>query len=140
MTNQDADTDSDRLDESWRLPNNAELAVLERLLAAEGPGIDRLRQQLPGLRVRPLDQDGCLELKVENKLRTDVAFAVPVEATFSVSGGPFDPFSANAHVLLHIKDGLLHELEFYTDDPGDHNRLPAPDEMHIFTPYQSGNE
>ena len=39
------------------------------------------------------------------------------------------------HVLLHVKDGVMHELEVFKDDGSPIQNPPAERDMVLFTPY-----
>lgn len=53
----------------------------------------------------------------------------PVNAnTADRDGTPID-------VLLHVRDGFLHELEIYRVDNGNVVALPAPEGWELFLPY-----
>jgi hypothetical protein len=101
--------------EDSRPPTKLELSLLERMLAVDFAGNEELREQLSGLRVKTIDEDGGLSLfpqpadpwkSGENILERDV----PVEGEFLDSDG------GEVFVLLHVVRGFLHELEFYRGD------------------------
>jgi hypothetical protein len=61
-------------------------------------------------RGRVIDADGSLELSVADVPRADVVERIPVEAEAEdIDGVTF-------HVLLHVVDGYINELEIYRND------------------------
>lgn len=95
------------------------------LLGADFPGNTALREQLSKARVRRIDEDGSLEISVEETPRAQVVGRVPVEAeTEDIDGVPI-------HVSLHVVDGLMNELEFYREDSLPVKRPPAPEELRV---------
>lgn len=116
----------------FREPTNYERAILEFLLKPDFPGVEKLRAQLDGLKVRPLDVDGCLELQVKNYVRQYPLKHMrrPVEATYTPNDtwGGLQP---KVHVVLHTDDhDHIMELEFWNEVPCDF-RLPQIDELKI---------
>lgn len=115
-------------DSALRDLGETERAVLEKLLSYEFPGVDALREQSKGLRARSIDAEGSLELKPgEDVPRADVAQRVPVEGELKDRSG------MTIHVLLHVVDGLLNELDVYRDDGGIPQRELDPKELRVFT-------
>ena len=94
----------------FRRPTAAEQALLDKLLAPTFPGSNELRAQLEGLDVRIIDEDGGLELRPGPGPYAEVLDRIPVE------GELLDRDGVKAHVLLHVIDGRLHELEVYKED------------------------
>ena len=111
-------------------PTKEAIAVLQRLLSSSFPGVEQLREQLKGLLVQPLDQEGSLRLIVQNKCVARVAARVPVEGSYSDSYSLND-FEARVRILLHVLDGELFELEVYKDDGTPILRLPDVSELRI---------
>jgi len=96
------------------------------LLGAEFPGNLALRKQLAKAAVRRVDTDGSLELSVEAGPQAEVVRRIPVEAE------AVDRDGVPIHVLLHVVDGRLHELEFYREDSQPIVRRPTPDDIRVF--------
>lgn len=87
-----------------------EIDLLLALLSVSFPGCDALRQQIHNCKVRVLDDDGSLQLMPIAQSAADVRCRVPVEAvTVDSDGIPI-------HILLHVVDGYLNELEIYKED------------------------
>jgi len=82
------------------------------LLAPAFPGRDALLHQLSGVSVVQIDTEGSLEFHVEDATVAEVARSIPVEATVR------DVDDVVVHLLLHVVDGLLNELEVYREDSG----------------------
>jgi len=91
--------------------SNGEHAVLKRLLDEDFQGVSALREQLGAIQVRPIDSEGSLKLQPEEGApRAEVAQRVPVEAELKDHDGFM------IHVLLHVIDGLMDELEIYKEN------------------------
>lgn len=96
-----------------------------RLLETDFPGCEALRGQLLTLRVLPIDGDGSLKLSVTGGDRAPVVRRVPVEAEMAdVDGVPI-------HVLLHVVDGCLDELEVFREDSGRPKGKVRPESLSI---------
>jgi hypothetical protein len=87
-----------------------EAGLLRRLLAAEFQGAEALVHQLASTLVEPIDQEGCLRLHPVDPTPAKVSRRIPVEATYSDADG------VQVHVLVHVVNGVLDELEVYRDD------------------------
>jgi hypothetical protein len=84
--------------------------ILARLLSVAFPGRDEVARQVAVARIRALDADGSLDLLVTDVARANVIRRIPVEAEAEdVDGMTF-------HVLLHVVDGYIDELEVYRND------------------------
>ena len=97
----------------WRPLRPAERAVLDRLLSRPFAGDAEIKAQLATAQVRVIDADGSLRFQV------DGPFALGrsrVLANACYLDGLGDDFSPHVHLLLHVTDGKLHELEIYKDD------------------------
>lgn len=88
----------------------AERDVVERLLEYPFEGHDDLRRQVENALVRPVDEGFSLEVRVNGPAVHSVPARVPVEAETRDSDG------ATVHVLLHVVDGRVNELELYRED------------------------
>jgi hypothetical protein len=104
------------MNEPYRLPDKVELAVINKLLEKGFPRRDDLLAQLKDLMVKTIDSEGSLSLKVNPPVapmqlrgRT-VAEGYYSDEEVSSSEGP------QVHVLLHVLDNRLVELEIYKDD------------------------
>jgi hypothetical protein len=98
-------------------------------LEPEFPGRDELREQLGAIRVREIvcsDNCGTIEIKSEGPL-APVVDRVPVE------GFGHDTDGAPYQVLLHVVDGLLHELEFLKGDGSDFGSRPQAEGLVVTT-------
>ena len=91
--------------------------ILATLLSKPFPGRDDLANQVPSVRGRQLDDHGCLALSVVGAPPASVMRRVPVEAEVEDADG------MTIHVLLHVVDGYMIELEVYREDSGE---LRAP--------------
>ena len=91
-----------------RDPTATELAWIQLLMSVPFPGRDELEQQLRVCRVRPVDAEGSLELRLPaNVHKAAVKGRVPVELAGRDTDG------VGVHVLLHVVDGLAVEIEVF---------------------------
>ena len=117
------------MDETYRSPNTTEWALLKKLLERSFPGRDELSQQLDGLSVKTIDQEGSLSLKpAPMAARAEVQQRDVAEGFYSdedkTSGeGP------QVNVLLHVVEGRLTELEMYKDDGSPIKRSPSAESL-----------
>jgi hypothetical protein len=93
-----------------RPPSRVESALLEKLLSNQFEGRDDLVTQLPGLHVRNLDINGSLKLLPQAGVAASVSRRIPVE------GEVVDTDGVNVHILLHVLEGYLDELEIFRED------------------------
>ena|SRR5438105_7016287 len=94
----------------FRPPSEDERRVINALLSPDFPAKAALEGQWARALVRPIDADGSLEVKVEGGPLAEVEVRVPVEATLEDSDG------VTVHVLLHVIDGYMHEIEVFRED------------------------
>lgn len=111
--------------EEFREPSDAEARVLMTLLGAEFPGNTALREQVPNAMVRRIDGNGSLEVAVVDGPRAEVVRRIPVEAEADDDDG------VPIHVLLHVIDGRMRELEFYREDSQPLHRPPTPANLRV---------
>lgn len=117
---------------SYRPLRENEREILEKLLEPDFPGRGELREQLNSLTVEELDEDGGLALQSVTGSQAPVKWRVPTEGECKDSDG------VSVHVLLHVLDGRMHELELYKEDGSRVCRLPEARDLVLFTP--SGEE
>ena len=80
--------------------------ILSVLLAAQFPGRVQIAKQIESARGRVVDQDGSIALRAP----ADVERTIPVEAEAEDEDG------MTFHVVLHVVDGFIAELEIYRED------------------------
>jgi len=127
-----------------RDPDEIELAILNKLLSRGFPGAEALRAQLSGIKVEALDQDGSIRLipPAGSQKAEDIEARVPVEGWYidgvhdSDTKDIFDSdaLDVKVHLLLHVVEGLLHELAVYKDDGSPILIPPAPGRISISAP------
>jgi hypothetical protein len=83
------------------------------------PGKRTLVQQLATARVRRIDGDESLEFALDDGPRAEVVRRIPVEAEGEDADG------VTIHILLHVLDGVMKELEIFREDGGSVQRLPT---------------
>ncbi|MGO4258714.1 hypothetical protein AB4Y76_19940 [Marmoricola sp. RAF53] len=62
--------------------------------------------------MEPIDRDGSLRLRPVDPTPAKVSRRIPVEATYVDTDGVL------VHVLIHVINGVLDELEVYREDSG----------------------
>lgn len=97
-------------DHTPRSPSAMEQAILRNLLTADFPGREDLAVILSDIRVRTIDECCSLEIVAGGGRRAQVVKQIPVE------GYAIDTDGVEAHVLLHVREGLPYELEIFKDD------------------------
>jgi hypothetical protein len=110
---------------AFRRPSDAERKLLDTLLIASFPGKDALVQQLVSAEVRSIDEGGSFRIRTSNGPLAEVVRRIPVEAELEDLDG------VTIHVLLHVVDGRLDELEIYRDDSRPVQRAIAPGALHL---------
>jgi hypothetical protein len=96
--------------EDGRPPTKQELNVILKLLDTPFPGREELQNQLNFVTVQSIDRDGSLKFFNGGGARSEVVRRIPVEAETNDIDGVV------IHVLLHVADGFLDELEIYRED------------------------
>lgn len=86
------------------------LIALDVLLRKGFSAREQLLGQLEGLAVTPVGDDGSLLLQPSRGEPAQVEQRIPVEAEY------LDEDGVVVHVLLHVVDGFLRELEVYRED------------------------
>lgn len=94
----------------FRKPRGDEARLLQLILAGGYAGGRQLRAQLEELSVASIDGDGSLRLSTQASEPATVDRRVPVEASY------LDRDGTRVHLLVHVSDGYLDELEVYRED------------------------
>jgi hypothetical protein len=103
-----------------------ERAVLLKLLSADFPGRDALREQADDALGRRIDADGSLEIQPNQEARpADAVRRIPVEAETEDLDGTL------IHVLLHVVNGYMNELEVYREDSAKIDRPMSPEALRV---------
>jgi len=112
-----------------RSPSQTENAILNILASHEFPGNIEIKNQLNNCKVRTIDKDGSIEIKINaDKKRANVKERIPVEAKLETDTYPI-------YFLLHVIDGYAVELEVYKADSSgyDHiNKIENLSKLHVF--------
>jgi hypothetical protein len=104
------------MNDAYRTPDAAELALLRKLLEKSPQGYDELSRQLDGLLVKTIDKEGSLSLRVSPAaFPADVKDRIVAEGNYSDNEDSSDE-GPRVHLLLHVVHGRLDELEIYKDD------------------------
>lgn len=101
--------------EDWRDVAPKEQALLNHLLQVDFPGRDELVTQSKTAQVFRADAEGSLRFRVEGPLAS-VVERVPIEGWYHDGNAEEGQWRPAVHLLVHIVDGKLHELEIYKDD------------------------
>lgn len=104
--------------ENWRDPSRREADVLAHLFQIDFPGRDNLAAQASSAQVCRIDAEGSLRFLVDGPL-AEVVGRIPVEGFYY--DGEAEPSRSRpaVHLLVHVIEGRLHELEVYKDDGDD---------------------
>lgn len=90
--------------------NDYQRGILDALLAAEFQGKDALVEQSRYVQAREIDVNGSLQFAPTDQPLADVLRRIPVEAEAEDADGVV------IHILLHVLDGCISELELYRED------------------------
>jgi hypothetical protein len=118
------------VDSPFRPLTLPERALLEKLLEPEFPGRDELRLQLTSVTASDLSDDGTLL-----RLKCGPSAPAPVRCRIPTEGSCADSDGVPIHVLLHVVDGAMHELEIFKHDSSGIINPPSPGDLELFTPY-----
>jgi hypothetical protein len=102
-----------------------EQGIIDRLLEKAFPGRDEICEQMKKCLVRTIDEDESLEFLVQSNVKAKVKRRIPVEAEFQDADGVL------IHLLLHVVDGKVNELEIYKEDGSPIIESPAPSELKV---------
>jgi hypothetical protein len=115
---------------AMRKVNEQEISLVESLLGRSVPGADALRSQLADSLVRPMNDDGTiLRFKVSPQA---VPATLPYKQNVAVEAVAKDLDGCRVEVLLHVKDGLIYELEYVKVDGTPLQRRPAGSDLSGF--------
>lgn len=92
--------------------------IIERLLEVDFPGRDVILEQINNSVVTEIDENGSLEFDVKIKTKANVKRRIPIEAEYEDADG------ITIHLLLHVVDGIVKELEIYKDDTSTTIKMP----------------
>ncbi len=121
------------MESNFRPLEASERELLQGLLAPEFPGREELRRQLDSLLVKRIDEDGSLALQ------TGPAAPAPVKCRVPTEGQCPDADGTVIHVLLHVANGLMNELEIFKEDSSRVLNPPVARNLALFTPYSGAS-
>jgi hypothetical protein len=116
------------IEKEYRPLTESERAIFDRLLEKSFPGRNELVQQLQDLLVKRVDEEGSLSLKVSSSVLAPVQGRIAVDARYVDSDTPPDS-AVHVHILLHVVNGRMVELEFYKDDGSSIKKRPHPNDL-----------
>ena len=117
------------MDSSFRPLQTHERELLEKLLEPEFPGRDELRQQLNSVTAKQVFEDGTLALQCDSAHPAPVKWPVPTEGECPDADG------LTIHVLLHVVDGFMVQLQIFKYGESEIQNPPAARDLELFTPY-----
>jgi Domain of unknown function (DUF6984) len=110
-----------------------EMSLVKRLLACGVAGADALRSQLPNSHVYPINDD---ETILRFRLSPDaVPASLPYKQNVAVEAVARDLDEGRVEVLLHVKDGLIYELEYVKTDGSRLQRRPTEHDLSGFVAH-----
>jgi hypothetical protein len=109
----------------YRAMSVSERRIVERLLGRAFVGVRELRKQLENARVRTIDANGSLDFICSSRERASVDRRVPTEAE------TVDRDGVVIHVLLHVVEGALHELEIFKEDGSNVLQPVSPETLSV---------
>lgn len=107
-------------EQTYRQLTNYERKIIDHLFKVDFPGRDALVDQINNSLVRFVDENGSLEFLVQTEIMADVKRRIPIEGEVEDGDGIM------IHVLLHVVDGRIAELEIYKDDSSSIIKMPDP--------------
>ena len=106
-----------------------ECRLIDRLLEEDFPGRDAIRLQIKGSRVTEWDDhNGSLAFNVGPNPLARTKSRIPVEGEFEDRDG------ITIHVLLHVVEGRVKDLEVFKDDSSPIVQMPEVEHLRLFRP------
>jgi hypothetical protein len=119
---------------TMRKVSQQELSVIGSLLDRDVPGAEILRSQLPDSLVYPMNDD---ETILRFKVSPHAAPAtLPYKQNVAVEAVTKDLDGCRVEVLLHVKDGLVYELEYVKADGSPLQRRPTGGDLAEFVVHR----
>jgi hypothetical protein len=117
-----------------RKVNEQESSLIESLLDRSVPGTEALRSQLPDSLVYPMnDDETILRFKVSPQA---VPATLPYKQNVAVEAVAKDLDGCRVEILLHVKDGLIYELEYVKVDGSPLQRRPTGSDLAEFVVHR----
>lgn len=99
--------------------------ICERLFSVDFPGRREIQHQLERSHVRQLDVNGSLGFIAPTTPIANVLGRIPVEGHFK------DSDSVLIHILLHVIEGLVSELEVFKEDSSRVRKMPPAEQLEV---------
>jgi hypothetical protein len=112
-------------DQAFRHLTAREQGIIDRLLEKAFPGRDEICEQIKQCLVRTIDEDKSLGFLVAENVQSQVKRRIPVEAELQDADGVL------IHILLHVVDGKVKELEIYKEDGSSIIENPDPSKLKV---------
>lgn len=113
---------------SFRQLTDNERRLVNRLLEKDFPGRDAISEQVNEALVKQIDENGSLEFDVGIAPKAVSKFRIPTEGEIEDIDGVI------VHVLLHVVDGRVSELEIFKEDNSPVKKMPDPIALRLFQP------
>jgi hypothetical protein len=110
---------------NFREISSDEKQLLQHLLNIDFPGRDAIQEQVGNSLVAEIDENGSLEFKSKIGIKANVKKRIPIEAEFEDIDG------VRVHLLLHVVNGVVKELEIYKDDGSPIIKIPETEKIRI---------
>lgn len=117
------------MESNFRPLEASERELLQGLLVQEFPGREELRRQLNTVLAKRIDADGSIALQ------TGAADPAPVKSRVPTEGQCPDADGTVIHVLLHVVNGFMNELEIFKEDSSRVIQPPVAGNLVLFAPY-----
>jgi hypothetical protein len=114
----------------YRPLRDNEVALLQKLLEPQFPGRDQLVGQIDFVTAHEIDEDGGLALQCSPRCAP-----APVKCRVPTEGECSDTDGIIIHVLLHVADGYMKELEVFKENASKVKSPPVASDLVLFTPY-----
>ena len=113
-----------------RKASEQELSIIGHLLDRDVPGAEALRSQISDSLVYPMNEGETI-LRFQMPPHA-VAATLPYKQSFAVEAVASDLDGCRVEVLLHVKDGLIYELEYVKVDGSELKRRPTGNDLSDF--------
>jgi hypothetical protein len=115
------------MDTNFRKLNTWEVEIFKKLFEVKFPEIDVLKKQLTYSLVKEVDENGSLKFKI----RKDVTLVEKIKKRVPVEAEVNDKDGVKIHILLHVLDGKIDELEIYKENSSKIIREVKPSELKV---------
>lgn len=111
-----------------RSTGELERALIEKLVSIEFPGSEELSEQLKNASITWRISKGAPALLIAVPDDTPLA---PVKRRIPIEAEAKDEDGRTLHLLLHVVDGRMNEVEVFREDGERVRRLPRPQDLRV---------